>query len=287
MGTEKICGLVILYHPTEEEINNIQFFIKRLKKLWIIDNSESDLRDYSRFFGGADNIVIVQDGFNRGIGARINFVLQKALEEGFTWLLTMDQDSTFTDLNLTKYFDKISSLGDNNDIAMVGVGYGTHAADNGKDIFFTPVDSVITSGTIINIKAAKKIGMLNEDLFIDEVDTEFSYRALVGGWQVLQCEGVFMNHKLGEMKLVRSLFTFKQSARSLHAPVRLYYITRNFQWVKQRYEKYFPLVFKLRSKQIMTVYKNNIIYNPKRIEVIKMIMKGYRDYKNNKFGKIS
>jgi len=33
--------------------------------------------------------------------------------------------------------------------------------------------------------------------------------------------------------------------------------------------------------------KNNIIYNQKRFQVIKYILKGYLDFKKNKMGKIS
>ena len=36
----KIAGVVVLYHPTKEDINNIDSYISELDKLYVIDNTE-------------------------------------------------------------------------------------------------------------------------------------------------------------------------------------------------------------------------------------------------------
>ena len=39
----KLAGILVLYQPTEENINNIYTYIKLLDKLYVIDNSEHQI----------------------------------------------------------------------------------------------------------------------------------------------------------------------------------------------------------------------------------------------------
>lgn len=287
MRIKKIGGIVILYHPTDGEIMNIYTYLKGLDKLWIVDNSESDLRDYSSYFKEPDRVEIIQDGYNLGIGDRINAIIRKANEEQFEWLLTMDQDSSFTDVDFSRFLKIVNEVDEDSNIALIGVRYNDFEKSAEGSFRLNPVTSIITSGTFLNLRSIEKIGLMNEELFIDEVDTEFSYRALLHGWRVMVCEGVYMTHALGTNKRTLSLKIFRKTYRSLHSPLRLYYMTRNFLWVKGHYQKYFPEEFKIRQKQLFNVYKNNLLYNSKRIKVLKMIIKGLRDFKSNKLGKFT
>ena len=41
----KLCGVVVLFHPEEDVIENIKTYIGELDRLYIIDNSEESHRD--------------------------------------------------------------------------------------------------------------------------------------------------------------------------------------------------------------------------------------------------
>lgn len=279
-------GVVILYHPVIEVFHNITTYADCLEKLWIIDNTEYDLQNYREHFNSYSNIEIVQDGCNKGIGARINTALKQAEQTGCLWLLTMDQDSSFSVSNLVAYKNLVGKINVQEKIAVIGVRYHHEEKQPDKDIVLLNDINLITSGSCINLRAVKEIGYMNEDLFIDEVDSDFSYRAVAAGWQVMVCDGIYMKHNLGERKLVRSLATGKLSNRGVHSPVRLYYMTRNYLWVKKKYQAFFPELFRSRSKQLLHIFKNNLLYNKKKVQVLRMILKGYFDFKKNKLGKL-
>lgn len=280
-------GVVILYHPVMEVFHNIKTYADCLEKLWVIDNTEYDLQHYSEHFNGYSNMEIIQDGCNKGIGACINTALKQAEQMGGAWLLTMDQDSSFSVSNLVAYKKMISKIDVLEKIAVIGVRFHHEEKEPDENIVLRNNLSLITSGSCINLRAVKELGYMNEELFIDEVDSEFSYRAVAAKWQVMVCDGIYIKHDLGERKLVRSVATGKLSNRGTHSPVRLYYMTRNYLWVKKKYRAFFPELFKVRSKQLLHVFKNNLLYSGKKIQVLRMILKGYFDFKKNKLGKLT
>lgn len=283
-----LCGVVILYHPDGSVADNIRTYAGNLEKLWVFDNTECGRQDLSFSFESEKNIEWVRDGVNKGIGSRINMAIERALEAGYTWLLTMDQDSSFTPENWNAYAGAVAKLDTRNRrIAMLGVGYSHETQASTGAIAMREELRLVTSGSLIHLAAIQEIGGMNEDLFIDEIDSDFVYRAWLAGWEVLQCDGVYMVHQLGDRKQVRSLKTGRWSNRGLHSPLRLYYITRNFLWIKKKYGSRLPGLFMERTKRLLNMYKNNLFYNPQRFQALWMIWKGYRDFRRNRTGKLN
>lgn len=62
------------------------------------------------------------------------------------------------------------------------------------------VDTVMTSGGLVNLAIYQAIGPFLEDLFIDCVDDEYGLRARSANYRALQCHDVGMEHTLGDMK---------------------------------------------------------------------------------------
>lgn len=290
MENIKTCAVVIFYNPTQDQVNNAFEYIKYVDKLWLVDNSEKDFLRINpvHFYSNPQKIVVIQDGNNLGIGARLNYVAEVALKEGYTWMLTMDQDSRFDESVLNDYIYSLSNLKENVNVALLGVDFRKPEGGAKEDAgIFREVNSVITSGTFMNLAAIKSVGMLNEALFIDEVDTELAYRVQMHGWKVFVRKGIRLQHTIGTMSKSYSFKNFKRIHRSVHSPVRLYYMIRNFLYVRKRYKKYFSEEFKKRRSELITVIKNNLLFNKKRIEVLKMLILGYKDFRKNKLGRFS
>ena len=99
------------------------------------------------------------------------------------------------------------------------------------------------------------------------------------GYSVLQVENIFLNHTLGSQQPVKTL-TGKKKVKTLHSPIRLYYIVRNC------YKKQFPEEIKLRRKDLAVRIKNNLLYGPKKFSLIKHILLGFVHFKRKRFGKL-
>jgi len=279
----RIAAVTILYHPSESIIQNLLSYCRDVEVLFIMDNSDKNnplIQEKLPF----PNIVYLHDGMNEGIAKRLNQAAALAMAKGFHWMLTMDQDSYFELGAFPQFVSYINSCELKNSTAVFGVNYAEPVIGKCE---FREVPLVITSGSILNLKIFEKIGYFDENLFIDEVDSEYCYRVRLSGFKILECTGINLHHLLGEIKMGRSLKSGKYTPRRLHAPIRLYYMVRNYFYVQHK----LPLITATEKKEmkrgLLVRIKNNLIYNPQRWQVIKYIAKGYLDYSRNKMGKIN
>src|SRR5690606_2060660 len=110
---------------------------------------------------------------------------------------------------------------DSKNVAMFGVNFLSNEII--QECAAIPSLKLITSGSILNLKASSKIGAFDEDLFIDLVDLEYCYRASLKGYSTIAFANIPMEHSLGKTESVRSIKTARKSNRILHSPIRLYY----------------------------------------------------------------
>jgi len=92
-------------------------------------------------------------------------------------------------------------------------------ASAGQDV---RCDFLITSGSLLPMAALDAVGGMDEGLFIDNVDLEWSFRAAGAGHALHGVGDARMGHRIGEG--VRRL---PFGASFVHSPVRLYYMMRN------------------------------------------------------------
>lgn len=281
--SNKLAGVVILYNSASEKtLENILSYSAGLKKLYILDNSEQKYQEWellSKQIG--EHVEYINYGSNEGISKRLNTAAHNAIKEGFNFLLTMDQDSSFPEGVFDKYLNEIENCSINN-VGQFGINFQPQfTAIEEKPV---EVLSLITSGSIINLAHFLKIGDYNEDLFIDFVDLEFSHRVNNSGYKVVQFTNIILNHQIGDRVPGRSFKTFKVTNRIIHSPIRVYYIVRNGLF----------LIFKAKntSKNArfeifrgMTILKNNFIYHPQLFKIYLSAIVGIIDFISNKMGK--
>ena len=278
-----IAGVVILYHPDIEQLSdNIQTYLNGLKQLYVYDNSESKTPGLEEaLLKLHPSIQYHYFNANEGIAKRLNQAIAQATLNQYDFLLTMDQDSSFKDGDFDKYKLSIQSSGDIN-VAQFGV--------NCQPDFTLPKDepeealTLITSGSILNLSLTEHIGPFNEDLFIDFVDAEFSYRVIQNGYTNLMFSNIVLNHALGTLVEGRGLGNFKKSMRIIHAPTRVFYIVRNGLYLLFKAQ---GLTSSMKKDVIrcIKIIKNDLIYNPQLFSVYKNVFAGIYAFMTNRMGK--
>jgi rhamnosyltransferase len=279
----KIAAAVILYNPEFSVHLHIRSYNELVEKVFVFDNTEGAPPKGFVSHDLPANCMYLTQKYNSGIALRLNEACNMALIEGFDWLLTMDQDSYFEDNSLTKYINCIAAFSNSSNVAVFGVNYEAQTDLNAC----TPSDKnqLITSGSLVNLKLFKSLGGFNEDLFIDQVDHEYCYRAKANGFRIVQFQNIFMHHSLGETTNRTSFKTLQSSSRSLHSPLRIYYMTRNSLYVRKRFNQDFKEEIDDTFKDLRIRIKNNLLYGKQKIATIKMVLQGYRDFRKNKMGK--
>ena len=257
---------------------NIDTYVEKLEKLYIVDNSDTINEEIiSKIKKKYNNIEYIQLGENLGIAKALNIGLEKFIISDSNLFLTMDQDSKFNKNNLELFFNKILEENDHK----IGIFSPRHktSANNfliKEDLF---VDKVMASGNILTKDLVISIGGFNEEFFIDEVDHEYCFRARRKNYKIKLYGDIYLNHNLGDMNKKNKLPKFLISTH--HNKIRRYYITRNKLYMIEMYPE-------LKIKYTITFFNDLLkilLYEKNKFDKLKMIRKGYYDYKNKVMGK--
>jgi len=276
-----ICGVVILYKPTSEHFSNIETYRSILDKLYVVDNTP--IIDSARidYIASLENTVLLSSGKNLGIGAALNLAIKQATQDGYEWLLTMDQDSCYSPEQAQKYFSSIDAI-DDISVAVYAPHHRKIVTDGG-DCRFVERDIVFTSGNILNLEIARQIGMFDEDLFIDSVDHEFCLRAKTKGYTILQSTNCYLNHEVGEGKM-SGFFFRRKKMRWFHSPKRFYFMVRNALYIRKLYGDSFKSFFRTHSKELRKELIRSLKYSDNRWDYLHYGLRAWRDYRKGLFG---
>lgn len=278
---QNVAGVVILYFPDETIVENITSYSDKLGKLYIIDNSPQKTK-LVQALSANPGIMYVHDGENKGIAKRLNDAAKLAINDGFEWLLTMDQDSYFDKKNIDKYFNYVSNYKHKSMTAMFGVEFETQKTAPEKP---EEVSYLITSGSMLNLRLFHEVGQFDEQLFIDEVDLEYCFRAITKGFSIIKLPFIFLTHHLGEEDTYISLKNLKKTRRALHSSLRIYYMVRNYLYVREKYPQQFLSEDKERRITLLNRIKNKLLYGNEKVATISMIFRAFRDFKAKRMGK--
>lgn len=217
-----ILPIIIVFHPDINLLqNNINHILEGCNKILIWDNTP----------GGAKNlqdlaiigkIEILSKNENIGISKAINYAALKAQNEGYEYILTMDQDSIFH--NTSEYIESSLSFMKHNQ-CVIGPSVISNSHTTNRDNQIYEVNEIITSGAVIPVKLFHTVGGFNELFFVDAIDIEFCIRARKYGYKIYQNNFGQLQQRFGEPQK-HILFGHKFTT-SNYSPFRLYGIFRN------------------------------------------------------------
>jgi rhamnosyltransferase len=276
----KFSGMVTLYNPSKKNIDIIKNYIDGLDKIYLIDNSNKDNSD---LIPNDKRIIYVPNKDNLGIAKALNMAANKAINDGYKWILTMDQDSELT----LEVLEKLEQYVENHDMDNVGIVSPYHDVESNtpkKNKEAEEMVEVMTSGNLLNLDLYQKVGGFKDWLFIDLVDIEYCFNLRKSGYKVLRLNNVVMKHQLGDTTVHK--FLIKKFICSNHSAIRRYYMVRNVFYVTDMYKKYFPGYCRYLKKVQRGQVRYIILFEKDKINKLKMMYKGLKDYKNNIKGRI-
>lgn len=223
-----VCAVVVAYYPDDGFEARLERILPQVPLLLIVDNTpEASLLSEGFKSKWAEAVHLIGNHANKGIATALNQGLDFAAKRGFPWLLTLDQDTDcYPDMVsiLSKAYAQCEPAP-----AVIGANYLDRQnnrikvkTEDPKDYIFQK--TVITSGCLVNVSAAKNIQGFREDYFIDQVDHEFCLRIRSVGKQVIISSEPAMEHGVG---LSGGVWIPILGFLPNHPPIRKYYIARN------------------------------------------------------------
>lgn len=298
----KVLAVVVTYNPDFSKlIAVLDALNQQVLHTVLIDNDSSDQRGIVDLVKANKKITCMSLSGNQGLGTALNLGISQARYLQADYVLLMDQDSVLMDNAVGLLFSHLNSeLNHTREIAAIGPRFvdaqkgvvSEHVKFEIARIGRTPcqknqpyvsTDFLITSGSLIPLRVLDDVGLMDEALFIDHIDTEWCLRAKSKGYDLLgDCEAL-MEHDLGEYR--KRIWFFRWREVPVHKPFRYYYIFRNSVLLYRR--KYIPWSWiRIDLIRLIQIFGFTLLFGPDRLSKIAMMFRGVRGAFLGKTGKL-
>jgi len=277
-NTTSKCGVVVvLYYPTLNAIEDIISSINEYN-IYLIDNTpENDIK-YSLY--NFDNTSYIKNKENKGIAFAQNIGIKRALNDGCEYVAFFDQDSLLSEDLIDKLIQEYNRI-EKSEYKIGVLGPLPINLDNNQpykqrvlkkiddlEIFIT--DMVISSGMLVKSFVFERVGLMDEDLFIDGVDFEFCWRLQEAGFKCFVTYKIKLLHKVGKDDT-----SFMGFPIIISSPIRYYYMYRNY--FKLAFRNYVPLSWKLKNLVKRVFFLFYALTLDDRKNIYRNILKGVLD----------
>jgi rhamnosyltransferase len=293
----KIIAAIITYHPDLDHLEKLSMaLLHQVDKLLIIDN-HSQAFNPTRLTTQSPKVELLINTHNTGLATAYNQACAIAKAQGFSHIILFDQDS-FPAVDMVQALYNAMHKYNYDELVVAAVGpkyrdikgqasspfvrikgYHLERVDcNENEV--VDVDHLISSGSLIDMRALDIVGNFIDELFIDCVDTEWCLRVKHHKLRVLGVGSAVMDHNIGEKYL--SVFGRQLP---MHTPLRLQYQFRNQIWIiKQPWVSWrWRIIDSIRCLKLFMVY---VVFAPNKIKNLSAIAKGITCGLINRMGKI-
>lgn len=295
----KIAALIVTFRPELESLRGlIDALASQVDILILVDNGTGPVFcSWLKHFSSVHLKPILLPG-NNGLAAAQNIGIAEARRLGMDYVLLSDQDSLPAKDMVAKL---LVAIRDAQSAGQRPAAAGPRYEDihqgrlrpfvrisNFRTMRFEctrtdevfKVDHLISSGSLIPISVLDEIGTMNEQLFIDYIDTEWCLRAWRRGYCLLGVCNATMRHRLGD----KPNYFFGRYV-PVHEPLRHYYLMRNAVWLLGHQSM--PLGWRIATlKRLVLVFAYFTLIGPQRTSQARMMLKGLYDGLLGKMGKL-
>lgn len=293
-----ISAVIVLFNSDTSIVQSqYESLVEEVDEVIYIDNGSKNFNEIREILNRCATKRLPQffivNSKNMGLGFAQNQGIRQSIEHLADYVLLLDHDSVLQKefiKNLCKHLATLKSVGAVGPIYFNEETGETYPITRYVGPFIKriiPLDSpvkasmLISSGSLIPTAIFKEIGFMNEELFVDYIDVEWSFRAREKGYSLFAIPSAKMNHKIGDKRI-----NFLGRMISQHSPLRRYYLTRNSIFMLKC--PYISIGYKIRELTLnfARIFCFALLSDNKK-EYLKYSIKGLRDGLKGKFGEAS
>lgn len=276
-----IIGLVAMYMPSSNEIENVKRYIDKLDYCYLIDDSAIDnscvVNELIKRY--PNKVEYYCNPSNVGLCASVNNGFKMAIDKGADWVLVMNPDGTFQDGAIDIFRNYIEN-NDTTNVAIIAPRFNIdrrkRVAGKGTAIIKYPD----MTGCLYNTKLLQKLNFYDQNTYFYGLDVEYCIKVRKNGYRIIECSEAVLNHRPAETYEVKIFGkTFFKCGKD--TPNRFYYQFRSAYYIHKKYHNFYNFAFH--------VYKfmKVVFFFDKKREYFKMMRLGIKDAKRGFYGNIT
>ena len=271
---DRIAAGIVTFNPHIERLRkNIEAVAPQVDKIFLIDNGSGNKDEIAALSKEYPCCEIIQNQDNQGLAKALNQLLDRAEHHGFTWVLTLDDDSV-CDADMVRKFQKCTDRERAGIICPIARDDRTEQKKAEIRSECSRIEHCITAGSLTNVEAWRAVGGFDERMFIDFVDIEFCTRLRENGYRIWQVKDTFVHQQYGNIRGSFTLFG-RKLYRFDYSPTRVYYSVRNQIYYLRKHRKSVSVA---RQIAFLTGYiGKRIVFERQRIASVRAVTRGLRD----------
>lgn len=292
----KLAVVTVTYHPDLSSLSR-QMAALPLQALWVIvDNASSpeELVQLRALSESRENTRFLECARNVGLSAALNLgtVFASETNPNIEFYLLLDQDSEPASdaigslmhgfLQLQQQGISVGCVGPRLVDDITKLEHGFHCVHGWRWVRKHPQagDNPVAcanlngSGTLVKRSLYEALGGLEEALFVDHIDTEWSFRVAAAGYRLYGLPNAVFSHRMGAGSLKFWLLGWKVWPH--RSALRHYYLFRNAVRLLRR--PYVPTVWKFWAViKLALTFTIHLIFDPQRFGQANAMFRGVRD----------
>ena len=289
-----LSSIIVTFNPDHELLFQEIANLPPDSSLVIADNcSATDvLQEIQKLTRKPNRTQFIQNPKNLGLGAALNLGVHEAMRvwPETQYLLLLDQDSIPNPGAIQKLFIACQQLihehgamgcvGPHLIDPATGLSHGFHCIKNciwarnyREPTHIEPVScsGINGSGTLMPVALFNALGGLDEGLFIDHVDTDWSFRVLATGGFLYGIPDAVFHHSMGES--CKRFWFGRWRTYPMRSPLRHYFLFRNAVNLMKR--SYVPFVWKFwAAVKLILTFMIHLFFDRERFLQAKSMLKG-------------
>lgn len=282
-----LATVTVTYQPNLESLRG-QFQRLPTDALRIIVDNASENVEGLRRFAHEHTALLIENDINRGLASATNQGIELAREHNCARVLFLDQDTephagavaelVLAYQRLQASGRPVGCIGPRLIDAATNLDHGFHCIRGWRWIRVYPaageaVDcaNLNGSGTLVPAEVLDRLGGLEDDLFIDHVDTEWAFRVRAAGFGLYGAPTAVFRHRMGERTW--TYWWWGRRTWPYRSPIRHRYLFRNALRLIRR--DYVPRVWKawVLVKLFMTLCVH-IVFDRARCKQVSAMVRG-------------
>lgn len=281
MNRDDILAVVVSYNGGAGILQTVAALRDQVGHVYVVDNgSRSETLAVLDQLELQPGTSVTRVGENRGVGHALNLGVKRARERGYSWLLTMDQDSLADPSMVASY--QAALAGDRSLVCLTPIIAGKDGRTGHTEGGFASY--AISSGNLVAMRVFDRTGLYDADMFIDGIDFDFCLRLRRAGYSIRRVGDARMQHQLGIASPIPRMLRW---GYAVHPPVRRYYMTRNFLYLAERYLLRFPVFIAKLGLAHMALAVLVAFLDPRPIQSYRAMARGVWDYLMRRVGPIT
>lgn len=280
-----VMAVVVSYNPVIPLLRqDLEALLAQLDRVILMDNGSENIGEVRALSGQFERLQLLENGKNLGLPMNYNRAARMARDEGFAWLLTMDQDTVIPE----GMIDAFLQYADIEDVAVIGPVIWDISRKSLENVLaglpdepctFVDEYKLISSASMLRVETLLSLGGFDEKLFIDWVDFDYNKNALVHGHRILRVNTCVVRHQIGNHPEGHFKFLGRTIPLRRYTPPRYYYIYRNRVYFMHKYG--LPISFRrkfykgARKWAIKTLL--SLPYDRQALKKVLMMLRGLRD----------